>query len=242
MTDQVTESGQGGTENGDGGEKLYGGQFKSVEELEAAYAAATKPADPPKADDLAVKKTEGEGTGEGEGATDGEVANALKAAGLDQAKYTEEFATTGDLSEASLAELEKAGFPREMTSVYLEGLKAQRNAYTTAIFSEAGGESGYKAMIAWAGANLSDGEIEAFNKAIQSGDAASAKLAVGGLAAKHRASARPSLLHGKSGAGTDSVQPFANATERRQAVNDPRYRHDAAYRKSVQARIAVSEV
>jgi len=222
-------------ESGDGGEgtaTTYGG-FASVEELVAAYEAAKAPAEAPP---LTVEKT-----AEGETTEDAQVADALKAAGLNQDDFTKEFAESGDLSEESLVKLEQAGFPRSMTQTYVKGLKAARDDFQNSIYSEAGGANGYKEMIAWAGKTLTENEIAAFNKAVTSGDADVAKLAVSGLAAKHKATVRPSLLNGKGGPGTDGVKPFASVAERRVAMNDPRYRTDPAYRAAVSARLAVSD-
>lgn len=245
MTDTVDTSAQSGNESG--GEATQYGGFATVEELVAAYEATKAPAGEPATNEaLTVTKAEGgdeggEGDGEG-GEGEGEVADALKAAGLNQDDFTKEFADTGDLSTESFDKLEKAGFPRAMVETYVRGLKADRDAFQTSIYSEAGGVDSYKSLIQWAGKALDQAEIDAFNKAVTSGDPASARLAVRGLAAKHKSTARPALLNGKGGTGGDGVKPFESVAQRRAAYNDPRYRTDPAYRAEVSARVAVSDL
>lgn len=219
------------------GQRLYGGKYATVEELEAAYAATT--AATVGNDGLTAKK---EDAANDEGTSDGEAAaaasDALKAAGLDQNKYTQEFATGGDLSAESYAELEAKGFSRELVDVYMDGMKSRRAAYEADVFAPAGGKEGYGKLLAWAGKNLDDASISAFNDAVTSGDRARAKLAVSGLSAQFKGtSAAPAaLLNGKSGSSA-SVQPFASRDEVHTAMRDPRYRSDPAYRAQVAERL-----
>ncbi len=213
------------------------GGFNTVEELAAAYAATQKTAEPAKTEELIIKPDK-EGDGEG---TDDEVADALKSAGLDQTVFTKEFAETGDLSEESKAALEAKGFPRAMVDVYLRGLRADQAEYESTIYSPAGGKDGYKALIEWAGKNLADADIDAFNAAITSGNAAQAKLAVAGLVTARGNGKAPVLLNGKGGPTNEGVQPYESMAQARSAVNDPRYRSDPAYRRAHEARLMVSK-
>ncbi|CAD2254809.1 hypothetical protein QSH46_021735 [Xanthomonas arboricola pv. juglandis] len=162
MTEQTTETQPAqvvadGTE-GQQTERLYGGKYKTVEELEAAYAAAATPADP--AGNAGLKAAKEAATVEGEGnggdANEAAAADALKAAGLDQTVFTQEFAETGTISEESFKSLEKAGFPKELVGVYLDGLKARQSTYEAGIFAPAGGKDGYTKLLEWAGKNLED--------------------------------------------------------------------------------------
>ncbi len=219
---------------GNEGERTFAG-FKTVEELEAAYTALQAPAAPgTNAERVIPPKPEGDGT-------DAEVTDALKSAGLDQSKYTNEFAETGELSEDSYTELAKAGFPREMVARYVRGLREEQSDYESALHTPAGGKDAYTKLVQWASANLDDADIKAYNDAITSGDVARAKLAVTGLVARSKADARPALLNGKS-AASDGVKPFASRAQVNEAMRDPRYRTDPAYRTEVAERLRVSDV
>lgn len=224
----------------DEGARKFGGEFATVEELEAAYLASKTPAsEPAKTQDLTIKPDkDGDKTNE---ATDTEVADALKAAGLDQGVFTKEFAETGDLSEDSKKALEAKGFPRAMVDVYLDGLKARQSTYEATIYSPVGGKEGYAELIEWAGKNLADADIDAFNAAITSGNAAQAKLAVAGLVTARGTKGKPALLNGKTGLSNDGVQPYESQAQVRAAVNDPRYRNDPAYRRAHEARLMASK-
>lgn len=255
MTDGVQDN-QGAPAVTEGEPRLFGGQFGTVEELEAAFAALQKPAegttttttnDALKATKTASEETassqaDGEGGDEGADPTDEAVADALKAAGLDQTKYTQEFAETGNLSDASYAELEKAGYPREMAEVYVDGLKARRAAYEAEVLAPAGGKEGYGKLLEWAGKNLTETDIDAFNAAITSGNAAQAKLAVSGLAALAAKATgnRPQFINGRA-APSGGAKPYASRVEAAAAVRDPRYRNDPGYRQAHEARLRVTD-
>lgn len=240
--------------SGQDGERTYAG-FKTVEELEAAYAAISANGSPPvDAQPLTVKASKSEnadGAAEGDKAKtdddkakvegDAEVKDALTAAGLSQDEFTREFTETGTLSDESKTKLEKAGFPRAMVETYLSGLRANQTAFEAQLFEPVGSRESYKALVKWAGDNLDDAEIDAFNEAVTSGNVAKAKLAVAGLAQRRGGTAtRPgTLLSGKTG-GNDGVQPYQSQAEVRAAINDSRYRSDPAYRRNHEARLMAS--
>lgn len=220
------------------GERLYGGQFKTVEELEAAFLAAQKPAeDEPKGEQDEPKGEQDELTiGE---ADEDDARDALARAGLDLNEFSEEFNTNGELSEDSYKKLEAAGFPKDLVDVYVDGLRARVQSYENAVYEPAGGKDNYAALVQWAKTNLSAEQKRAFNDAVQSGDAGRAALAVQGLVALRGGSSR--LLHGKTAASADSgAKPFQSTAQVVQAMRDPRYHRDPAYRKEVSERLAVS--
>ncbi|MDO4708260.1 MAG: hypothetical protein Q4B94_00285 [Pseudomonadota bacterium] len=214
----------------------YGG-FNTLEELVAAYESAKSAAETSKAP---------QGTpGNIPDTEDAKANSALTAAGLDAAALADEFAANGALSESSLKALEDKGFSRDMVAIYLDGLRSRQEAYSAAVFKPAGGEAEYNSLIQWAAANLSEGEKKTYNEAIGSGDADRAAFAVTALVAK-RGQAPTSksgvTLHGKPTANAQGVQPFASTHQVVQAMRDPRYRNDPAYRQEVTNRLRVSQV
>lgn len=221
--------------------RLYGGKYATVEELEAAYAAAQAPAPD------TTTETEGKPDGaqeeeaqeKTEGSDEGTVKGALEAAGLSQDKYTDEFHSGGTLSDESFAELEKAGFSRDLVDVYLDGLRGRQSAYEATVSEPVGGMEGYKALVAWAGENLDEASIKAFNDSVTSGDTARAKLAVAGLAAQMPQNKTPKLLNGRS-APSAAGGAFRSREEVHAAMRDPRYRNDPAYRADVAERLRTS--
>lgn len=110
------------------------------------------------------------------------------------------------------------------------------------LFEMVGGEQAYKSMISWAGQNLSSDEIEMYDSVMGSGNASSIYFAVQALASKYSdaVGSDGQLLTGK-GASQDS-QGFRSQAELVQAMSDPRYDNDPAYRNDVIRKLENSNV
>lgn len=167
-----------------------------------------------------------------------------QSAGVDLTSYQEEYNTTGDVSPESrkkLAEGLKSVLGEDAEQIVNDFIEAKKVVHQNDLklyMDEAGGEDSYKAMIAWAAESLPDADKHAFNKQVNSGDRSATLLAISGLRARYEAAnGRAPRLH-KAGAGlaTDAA-PFRSSAEMRQAMSDPRYKTDPAYRDSVAARL-----
>jgi len=151
--------------------------------------------------------------------------------------YSKEFMETGKLSEDSYNALKAKGFSKKMVDGFISGQQALLEQSRNQVFKLAGGEEGYKEMLSWAGTNLNKTEIDAFNKAVTSGDTAMINMAVSGLAARHKAAQGPKLMHGQT---PNAREGFASRAELAKAVADPRYKDDPAYRRRVEEKLAIS--
>lgn len=195
---------------------------KAYAELEARYSSRSKNSEEQPAD----------------------VDEAPEVSERDFSVYTEEFAENGDLSEESIAQIESWGIPREMIEGYVEGQKAVLAAQFQSVYSEAGGEESYNAMLEWAGDNLPEGEQDAFNRAVMQGTQDDMMFAVRSLVSRWRAStgtgARP-LVQGSTSPAKASGG-FKSLAELTAAMKDPRYAKDPAYRKDIETRLAVSDI
>jgi hypothetical protein len=153
-----------------------------------------------------------------------------------------EYFETGQLSDKTYADLEKAGISRELVDMYIEGYNSVSNQQANALKEEVGGEENYSAMADWAATALTDDEQEVFNNVVESGDQKSAVMAIRGLYARFIADGgQPAkLIQGETaGAG---VTPFGSTAQVVQAMNDPRYADDPAYRAHIEKRLAISSV
>jgi uncharacterized protein (DUF1330 family) len=105
-----------------------------------------------------------------------------------------------------------------------------------------GGRDNYAALTEWAQENLNDTDIEAYDDIVTSGTMEQAKMAVQGMYARFLSGGgkAPNLTQGSTSG--DSVKPFGSAAQVTEAMRDPRYKNDPAYRESVSKRIAVSQV
>ena len=176
-------------------------------------------------------------------ATKEEAAEALKENGLDFTKFEREYMASGDLSEESYKELEKAGITKKHVEAYLRGNEALMNQTVTDITSMAGGMESYQAMTAWAARNMPKEDVDAYNEAMNSGNIPLIKMAVSGLVARYQASegAEPVLLGGRAPAArSGGVAGYASKEEMVAAMRDPRYGKDSAYTREVERKTGAS--
>ena len=155
----------------------------------------------------------------------------------------EEYRTNGELSEKTLAQLEKAGYTRELVENFIEGQQARYEAsYGVYIRNAVGGDKEYTRLIKWAGNNLSSQEINRFNKAVTSNDIDIALVAVENLANRMEKAkgTPPELVEGKPTA-EHHTKGYASLAEMAAAMDDPRYEKDMAYTERVERRIIASD-
>jgi hypothetical protein len=155
-------------------------------------------------------------------------------------KFTDEFSQNGTLADESYEELAKLGYDRQIVDTYIAGQQAIASQIRSNITSAAGGEEGYESMVKWAAANLSDGEKQAYNAVVNSGDAAQAQLAVQGLHARYQNAngTDPTLLGGSTPATSN---PYSSWAEITRDMNSPEYAVSPDFRAEVERRIAASK-
>jgi hypothetical protein len=163
--------------------------------------------------------------------------------GLDLAALNSEYAENGALSDDTLTALEAKGYPRNMIEGYIAGQKALGQAFQATLAAEVGGSDALTSMLEWAGTNLSDAQVAAYNAAVQSGNADLAKLALHGLKASYDSAngSEPKLIQGEQMAAP-GVKAFESTTQIVDAMRDPRYARDPEYRRQVEARVSASAV
>lgn len=156
--------------------------------------------------------------------------------------YYKEFSEAGTLSEKSYADLAKMGLDKQLVDGYIAGQKAIAQSEIQQVHSIVGGEENYKQLLDWSTKNLNEAEATAFNDMLDTGTIEQIKLAVSAIANRAGISGqeKPRMLEGDTTANTaDAFESIAQVT---QAMNDPRYDKDPAYRKQVEMKIARSSV
>jgi len=110
------------------------------------------------------------------------------------------------------------------------------------LFKMVGGEKAYKSMINWAGQNLSQEEINMYDSVMGRGEPNAIFFAVQALSAKYSDATGKDgqMLAGKSAKSEDNS--FRSQAELVQAMSDPRYDRDPAYRRDVLNKLANSDV
>jgi hypothetical protein len=110
------------------------------------------------------------------------------------------------------------------------------------LYKMVGGEKAYQSMLEWAGQTLSKEEIEMYDSVMGAGNANSIYFAVQALANKYTEAvgSEGQLLTGRGAAESNAV--FRSQSELVQAMNDPRYDNDPAYRSDVMAKLENSDL
>lgn len=155
---------------------------------------------------------------------------------------TKELTETGALSSETYASLEKAGYNKATVDSYLKGINADQEAgarTVTEMKSIAGGEEQYGAMVGWMTATLTPAEISGYNKSVSSQDKAMIELAVRGMHSKYTKAngSDPQLLGGNAGGTNNAGDSYENWEQVREAMANPKYKSDDAYRKKVAAKL-----
>lgn len=169
---------------------------------------------------------------------------AAEKAGLSMEDLAREYQENdGSLTDESLEALEEAGFSRSDVDAFIAGQEALANQFQERILEEAGGREEFDRMADWADQNLDADEIAAFNEAMQSQNEAQMRLAMRGLKASYveaEGQDPGKLIRDGDGDTEPSVKPFRSNDEVVEAISDPRYKRDPAYRARVEARMAAS--
>jgi hypothetical protein len=210
-------------------------KFKSPEDMAKAYSELESklgqkptepPADTPPPADATIEDAE----------------KALAPKGLNLQDFNAEFAEKGELSSDSYEKLAKAGYDKALVDQFIEGQKARAVQFETEIQSEVGGTDRYMEMVTWAKVNLTPAEIDAYNLAVGSGKPEQAKLAALGLNAKFTQAVGNEPQRTIGGQKATSSEGFESTAQVTEAMKDPRYKSDPAYRAKVQAKLASSSV
>lgn len=152
----------------------------------------------------------------------------------------QEFEKSGALSDDTLSKLEEKGIPSHLAVRFVEGQKALQDRNTSSVYDSIGGKDAYTKMSEWAASSLTAAEKETFNKTVARGNMNEIVSAVKGLNARYQSEfgTSPKLQGGFK--GTAGPAPFRSMYEVREAMSDPRYQKDSAYRDDVIKRINAS--
>ena len=154
---------------------------------------------------------------------------------------SEEYYENGTLSDSAYQSLEEAGLSRDVVDTYVQGFEALQAQQEESLQAEIGGRENYEAMSDWASTALTDQEQQVYNNTVESGDRDAAAMAIRGLYARFVADGGDPVALVQGGtAGNALAVPFGSSYEMTQSMADPRYENDEGYRRSVEARIAVT--
>ena len=144
--------------------------------------------------------------------------------------------------------------PSDLANMYLEyrsNVEQQQASAQPQEFSEevvntlqqsAGGEKQYRAMLDWASQNLNQQEIDMYDQVMERGDPQAAFFAIQAIKYRYNDAVGTDgkLLTGKAAAESKDV--YRSQAELVQAMSDPRYDSDPAYRADVLAKLDRSDI
>ena len=110
------------------------------------------------------------------------------------------------------------------------------------IQNSVGGESEYNKIVTWAGENLSQDKIKAFDDLVGTGNAAAIQLGVDALKSAYESANgyEGRMLTGKAAETKGDV--FKSQAQLVAAMSDPRYDNDPAYRADVVEKLNRSDL
>lgn len=214
-------------------EEMLAGKYKNAEELEAAYLELQKKlgSDGEESEEQVEEEEQSE-------ETDSDLFDRLW-----EGELNDEF------SDELLDELSNAD-PTDLAQMHLD-YRRQMEANAPEVMTEetatqlkdmVGGQEEYTNLLGWAKENFSEQEIEMYDSIMDSGNTQAAFFAVQALALRYQDSVgtEGELIQGR--AATDSSQGFRSQAELVNAMNDPRYERDAAYRNDIMRKLELSDI
>ena len=219
-------------------ENLLAGKYKNAQDLESAY--------------IELQKKLGEGSSEeaeevsNEPESDDDVdpvVDMLTAASEEYAEAGEMSQETFDaLSEMSSEELLNAYVAMQANAAPAQQAADLSDSDVSDLKAAVGGEEAYDQITGWAAESLSDSELDAFNATIENGSKAQIQMIMAGLQARYQSENgyEGRQLQGKP--PSSSGNAFRSQAEVVEAINDPRYDRDPAYRNDVLMRLERSDI
>ena len=224
--------------------ELYAGKFENAEELENAY--------------LELQRKLGSGDTDEETEEtyldeDDEYYDEATSAGIEliQEASDEYYATEGQLSAETIDQFKEMS-SNDLVNAYIAIQENNPNAQggyspdltdaeMNSVYNSAGGEAEYNRLTSWAADNVPESKLDAFNNIIDQGNATAIQIAVAGLRSEYEAQEgyEGRMLQGKAARPSNG---FRSQAEVVQAMSDPRYDTDPAYRQDVYDKLERSNV
>ena len=221
--------------------ELYAGKYENAEQLEEAYLELQRKlgSDDDEVDDTTLDEDEIE-------------YDEAVVAGIEtiQEASDEYYANDGNISEETLEKFDGMS-ARDLVEAYraIQENTNPSDSYPdisdsdlSTVYNSVGGEEQYNQLTEWAANNMDDSALDAFNSIIDQGNPTAIQIAVAGLKAEYDNTEgyEGRMLTGK--AAKTSGDSFRSQAEVVQAMSDPRYDKDPAYRQDLYDKLERSNV
>jgi hypothetical protein len=223
-------------------EQLLAGKYKNAEDLEKAYVELQKKLGE-KGDEDSETTGDTDAVDEEETSEEKEEAkeNSPAVALINEAS-AEYYANDNKLSPETIEKFSSMS-SQDLVNAYLELQQANPQPQTQAvdvsqadintIQNSVGGEAEYSKITQWAADNLDQQKVSAFDSLIETGNVQAIKLAVAGLKSEYENANgyEGRMLTGKASQSSSDV--FRSQAQLVEAMSDPRYETDPAYRLDI---------
>ena len=240
-------------------EQRLAGKYENAQELEKAYIELEKklgeqtteaPKETPKAEatdepqyylEDGVVNYDAVNTAYGD-----KLGEVFKASNVDPWAISEHFHNNnGTITDEMYSSLEGAGLSRGSIDAYLAGRAAESGYTNTAeapdmsdadissVRNHVGGEAEYNKLTQWAANNLDSNLVQGYDNLLETGNLNAIKLALSGIKSQYDEANgyEGRMLTGK--APKSSADVFKSQAQLVEAMGDPRYDRDPAYRQEV---------
>ena len=246
LTTEEQDSLQVGEEMAKEQGELLAGKYKNAEDLEKAYV------------ELQKKLGDNEDKEDTEASNKEEVADEKDEPQENSEAYSliesvsDEYYKNGETLSPETLEKFKGMSSQDLVDGYIQMVKnnpqtnqPEIDVTTTEINkiqNSVGGEAEYNKIVSWAGQNLKESEVKAFDDLVGTGNAAAIQLGVDALKSRYEAvnGYEGRRLTGK--AADTSGDVFRSQAQLVEAMSDPRYDRDPAYRQDVVAKLERSDI
>ena len=221
--------------------ELLAGKYQNAEDLEQAYLELQKKlgSDDDEVEDTTLDEDEVE--------YDEAVVTGIETI---QEASDEYYANDGAISEETM---EKFGGmdAKDLVEAYMaiqentdpsESYPDLSDSEMNTVYNSVGGEEEYGKLTSWAADNMDDKALDAFNSIIDQGNPTAIQIAVAGMKAEYdnQEGYEGRMLTGK--AAQNSRDGFRSQAEVVEAMSDPRYDRDPAYRQDLYDKLERSNV
>ena len=238
-------------------QQLLADKFQDVEALEKAYLELQSKLGKRNGEEQELQpqgQAESQEGQEAESEDDGANEEEAQQEDLSPAEQTiadasAEWYEKGSLSDETLEKFNEMS-SRELVDAYLKsqaGAQPQQVADLSdtdinQIKNQVGGEAAYQTLVDWAAENLPEQYTKAFDDVVDNGQLAAIQLAVAGLQRQYELAVgyEGNLRTGKG--PVDKADVFRSNAEVVQAMSDPRYDNDPAYRNDVFQKLERSNI
>ena len=242
LTTEEQDSLQVGEEMAKEQGELLAGKYKNAEDLEKAYVELQKKLGG-EGDEASETTGDSESDESEEDSEETEETNENSAAvDLITEASAEYYANDNTVSAETIEKFSQMS-SKDIVNAYIEmqnNQPAQQQASVditdadiNVVKNSVGGEAEYNNIVSWAGQNLDQNSINAFDGIVETGNTDAIKIAIAGLRAQYENANgyEGRMLSGKAPESSGDV--FRSQAEVVKAMSDPQYDMDPAYRQDI---------